>query len=701
MSKSIYLNIETQTEDKQILTVCHINEKSIALETSNVANQLFRYNRRLFDKINKTTKITSGVLYRQEVIKQSGEVNRLSVPILDSKKHIEFQICNLFFENNRLKRQQRAITPRGTKFDFDPKLVSSKNSGGFFNDKKLSPDDIINSDILLTVEEIELFQKDGIKTIMISDNLYKKPSLLEVGYRIQFVVTTDFENHIKYVIRQAERSINFLRDYHASLTLLKNYDPIRNKFNEDYTKKVLEEIGIIEDSKSVNLGTQRIKSSEFGVAAIAYYNLSLLLKSQTPKTIYSSILRTILPTNKTSPDNIDLFISKFSSLLNRVKEEYSSVEKQDKKDPNYSRVSDKKEKTNSIEAITVEKFSIEQEKLGYSVFSEKQSGLNNFSLGDYQNRVVSEQTRHYPLLEVEDSSKFLKPPEIAKFRRTNNAPAFLTPVRLVMGEQKISTTRGMTNIPPNDIRKFRLAKSSRFSQMKSSKFPESISKGRINEDSLSSFNITISSPKPALLERPFIVDIDPLKDSKFYVGENSDFATNNPLALLRQYKRILTRDEQRVLEIASDIVPRRFLRNKKAIKSIKEIQFSNKKSKVRKLAAAGELDIESIPPQVKFMMSKNFNPNPESDPLKNRESRQIIEETQKNIFQIRVLSGFRKNELGFLDVYNPIYQNLSSTMMVPGKPMLAKAFDYEVPELGIVKDNFAATIYSNLIYIRG
>jgi len=34
-------------------------------------------------------------------------------------------------------------------------------------------------------------------------------------------------------------------------------------------------------------------------------------------------------------------------------------------------------------------------------------------------------------------------------------------------------------------------------------------------------------------------------------------------------------------------------------------------------------------------------------------------------------------------------------------PILAKAFDYEVPELGIVKDNFMATIYSNLIYIRG
>jgi len=34
-------------------------------------------------------------------------------------------------------------------------------------------------------------------------------------------------------------------------------------------------------------------------------------------------------------------------------------------------------------------------------------------------------------------------------------------------------------------------------------------------------------------------------------------------------------------------------------------------------------------------------------------------------------------------------------------PILGKAMNYEIPELGIVKDNFLATIYNNLIYIRG
>jgi hypothetical protein len=87
--------------------------------------------------------------------------------------------------------------------------------------------------------------------------------------------------------------------------------------------------------------------------------------------------------------------------------------------------------------------------------------------------------------------------------------------------------------------------------------------------------------------------------------------------------------------------------------------------------------------------------------MKNRESRQIIEETQKNIFVVRATTGFRTGPDGFIDVYNPIVENLNSKILGSGRPILAKAFDYEVPELGIVKDNFTATIYNNLIYIRG
>jgi hypothetical protein len=283
----------------------------------------------------------------------------------------------------------------------------------------------------------------------------------------------------------------------------------------------------------------------------------------------------------------------------------------------------------------------------------------------------------------------------------DNAPAFLTPSSLIMGRERIKTNRGMKNMPINKIREFRLAKSSRAQQRKSSRNPVSYSKAQVTNDVVSSFNITIANPKVALLTRSTEEIIDPLSDAKHYVGDNSLFVTNNPFELRKQFKRILNEEDRKILGIVSDIVPRRFLRDRKAIKSIKEIQFSNPKSKVRKLANAQELRIAEIPPHVKFMMSKAFNPNPNSDPMKNNESREIIEETQKNLFLIKALVGFEKDADGFADIRNPIYKQIDSSDLSSGNPVLAKGFDYEIPELGIVKDKFAATIYNNLIYIRG
>ena len=99
--------------------------------------------------------------------------------------------------------------------------------------------------------------------------------------------------------------------------------------------------------------------------------------------------------------------------------------------------------------------------------------------------------------------------------------------------------------------------------------------------------------------------------------------------------------------------------------------------------------------------SKAFNPNPNSDPMKNNESREIIEETQKNLFLVRALVGFEKDSDGFADIRRPILKQIDMSDLSSGRPILAKAYNYEIPELGIVKDKFTATIYNNLIYIRG
>jgi len=100
------------------------------------------------------------------------------------------------------------------------------------------------------------------------------------------------------------------------------------------------------------------------------------------------------------------------------------------------------------------------------------------------------------------------------------------------------------------------------------------------------------------------------------------------------------------------------------------------------------------------MMMDSFQPIPEVDPIKNFDSREIIEETQKNIFKIRALIGFEKNEDGLIDLSMPIFQDVSEQLMNSDKSYLLKGYDYEVPELGIVKDKMLATIYNNLFLLE-
>jgi hypothetical protein len=47
MNKSLVFNIETQTEDSEVISLCFVNENTIALETSQIARTLFKRNRPL------------------------------------------------------------------------------------------------------------------------------------------------------------------------------------------------------------------------------------------------------------------------------------------------------------------------------------------------------------------------------------------------------------------------------------------------------------------------------------------------------------------------------------------------------------------------------------------------------------------------------------------------------------------------------
>jgi hypothetical protein len=303
-------------------------------------------------------------------------------------------------------------------------------------------------------------------------------------------------------------------------------------------------------------------------------------------------------------------------------------------------------------------------------------------------------------MDIADETNFMTPSEKSEFTKMDNMSSFITPANLVLGKKKITTSRGINNMSINDIREFRIAKAARANQKMSTNFPSGLSKAKLSKNIMSDFNITIAKPKTPILERKVDEEIDPLVDAKYYLGDNSFFVTSDPQFIFKNFKRLMRKEDQRILAIVSDVIPRRFLRPKGAIDSIKDLQFSNKKSKIRSIVTEKRISIADIPPQIKSMMTKSFQSNPNIDPLKNRESREMLEETQKNVFLVRALIGFETGEDGFTDLNRPIEVDMKDAQ-VGGKPMIAKAYNYEVPELGIVKDKFMPTIYNNLLYIRG
>jgi len=701
MNKSLVFNIETQTEDSEVISLCFVNENTIALETSQIARTLFKRNRPLFDRINSSTKMLGGTLYRQEIMKSKANNTRLYTHLDNKFESNEREISQLFFEDNILKRQVRAITVQGRKVDYDPTKLKDGTTSGFLDFDNLTVDDVDSMTKVCEVEEISLFENIGVKTIMVTDNLKEKRSLLKVGYRIEFNVDTDFKEYIDLVMSRLDKSITFMTSYLNQVQTTSFYDSETLTFKKTFADSIMNGLGIAPSLVSSDLGRSQVKNSEFGQAALNYYNGLLLLSANVDREVYGTFLKSVLPTSRTSPSIISETLNSLSLVYSRVKKAYFYGNSSSNRDRKFSKVGSVKSIENKLEAFSTESLTIDKEILGYSIFSSTQKGLNKLSTADYKTRFALEQAKYYPSITPDDATGFMTPSERSQFSRIDNAPAFITPIAMMLGDKKVSTNRGMRNMDVDFVRQFRLAKSSRAQRAGSESYPTGVSRGRLSNDIMSEFNIQIGRPQKTLLGRSTEQEIDPLIEVEKYIGDSSTFSTNNPTALLKSFRRILSREDRRVLSIVSDIVPRRFLRQNDAIRSIKQLSMSNPNSLIRRTVTAQAIDLASIPPQVKYMCTQAFAPNPESDPIQNSESSQVIEETQKNLFLVKSLTGFGRDAEGFIDVRQPVYAEMNLDLLSTNGPILAKAFDYEVPELGIIKDNFMATIYSNLIYIRG
>lgn len=704
MKKALKFTIETQTEKHETISICHLNERVIALELSPIARKMFKLNKSLFTKINSSTKILTGSVYRHEIKKVKGSVNELGVKTFNDHAFKEVKIIDLSFSDNTMLIRQSILTKDRKRVSFNPTHVGRVgNIGGVpqpIDHQNLTRDDIEDSTMVCEIKEIKLFQDDGIHTYVLKDFMNDANGIRDVSYRIEIRAETEFKEYLDYIVRQLRASILFLTSYSNFVSESSNYDAKKQQFKEHFSNNIMSDLGISENESLINLGSDRIKGSEFGRAAINFYNASLLVTSKVKKTIYGDILRNLLPTSKTTPSAINNTVSYFEKLLNTISKEYNHKNMDKKSNHIATKIYQKPSTIKKFVVATTERLELGQEVLGYNLFSENQTGLNEFTISTYSGRVRSEQAKYYPEINASDNTNFMTSTEKLGYSNLSNAADFITPANLVYGNKKISCHRGLNNISVSDVKSFRMAKASMSLEVSRSHSPTGIQSSEITNNVMSRFNVSVGPPRTSVLNRSVDEEIDSLIDAKTYVGSNSYFVTDSPEHISMITDRLNITNNQKILSIISDVVPARFLVQPGSIETISDLQFSNKKSRIRTLISEKSIDLNEIPPQIKSMMSDSFQNNDNIDPLKNRESRAIIDETQKNIFLIKAHTGFEIGTDGFPDLNKPIFQNMSNVAS-SGSPLLAKGYDYEIPELGIVKDKFMPTIYNNLLYIGG
>ena len=675
MTKAAILQIETQSQNNQVVVLAHINQKILALENSFVANLLYKNNLKLFKQINKSTKLTGGRLTRLTVLDSVFDYNKSGNLIKKPGKTISEEVSSLVFEDGKFKKSERRRFGKFRKTDIMQGGTGRTSVGKNVLDINDPTDEDIRESILICkTQEIELFRSKGIRTILFRDFLNNQSVVSEVSYSFEFEFESYFEDHVLFTLNKMKKSIKFIRGHLESIKQYRAYNFKTQTWDGKYVTETMRALGINYDTKSlfVNMGNNKLKSSDYAKAANSYHNCTLLVPKDQESLSYEHMVKTLLPTSITNPGKMQILLEKFMRLETIVRKVYYGDRQKLHNIYDKPMVSRKKKYKNSYRVETTELFELKSNKLGYNVFSNVQNGLVTFSQKQYNERANLESAYG-----------------------GGGSAHFLTPTGLRMGEKVIDVRENLNKISIDDVRKFRLLKAGYAKIYNSTKFPSQVPDNKIISNTLTSFNISISPPTPSAMESKREGEIDPYEDAQNYVGQDSFFITDASGHIIKQSINISQQQQQATINLISDIMPKS-LKPTEAITSVAE--FSKKNSKYSLAMQNPNIKLD-IPPQISSLLGKGTAGG--ADLLKNRNSSPIIWESQMNVFLIKALIGFEDDEFGFPDLNRPIVKKLDRvTLLKPGNK-IAKAYLYEIPEIGWFSDIVPVTIYNNLVYIQG
>jgi hypothetical protein len=606
----------------------------------------------------------------------------------------------MLFEENLSKPKFRYKWPSGKTADVDIDSLSSGNKKNILNVDNPKLDDLINAKLECALQEISLFQVDGIRTFMFKDNLSDKDGLTQVSYEVEVSISTIFKEYITRIMNKLNKSISFLQRYINSIERSKVYNENTRQFKKSFTKETLQSVGIEYPFTSLreNVNKKVLNSSDFGQLSRNYYNAFLLLVPQVPPAIYDNIMTVLLPTAGSSPKKLRKLLNNMLSLQAEIDSVYSIKHSNinDRAKPTVKKI----DRNDPVRVRAKEKIDIENDDIGYHVFSNDNS-TNIITPQALRIRMGLESQKYYSKINNSSTLPGLLSSEKQQFKNLSNGPSFLTPTGVKSGQKTISFARGVFSIDPNDIAEFRLKKSLKAAKSKTSILKTSAVENKLSSESAATFNLTIGAPvlSSAVLSREKLTDKK--IDANEYLGDNSFFITTAEELEKRNFSKLFKKFNKTNKRVLTKLIPKVFLRKRNGVKSASDFSLQNPNSKFNKAIKSNKVSIQNIPPQIRSLGLLNPAQPGQSDPIKNAETGQILKETQMNTYVIKYLDGFKQRPDGFLNVHEPVYLKLSNQIINSNRPFLVKAEDYELPEMGVFKDKNPVTIFNNLLYVRG
>ena len=701
MSNVASFSVESQTGNKEVVSVCHINMKSLSLEISDIANILFKNNIEMFNRINNASKITSMKLIRHSVVKGKMRSNKLSTRIISPLESHDEEIAVLSFTDGILEKKSRYRWPSGKTSDVSLRslLVASKKN--ILNTDQPTLDDIKSAQIICTSKEIRLFQNLGVKTFLFTDNLFNKENVVELAYTLEVRVQTVFKDYITNNISKLEKSINFVRSYLNQIQNGNLYNHESENYIQSFIKENFGAMGI--EYPFVTLDTQQnrdaIGNSSFGTVGKNLYNSKLLLTKAVPLSLYDQTVLDLLPIKTSNPHKVSKVLKDLESTLSDLQKTYLKT-KSSINDRGKTSVSMSKNTTNTLVLHTKENFEFDNDDIGYNIFSNARS-MPEFTISQMKKRVQSESRRYCSALDNPGKLPNLVNNEKAQFTNKSSTFGFLTPIGIKDGKDLLDTSRGIFSLSPEEVNTFRMKKAIKSSAKKANRYTKSVSQNKVGSTAAGTFNLSIGKPIKSALQVKRSGEVDPYVDAKEYFGDSSTFIINKQFSDTDDFKKRFKKLNKTNRKILSRMVPRAFLTNKSKINSTKQLSIKDRDSKISKAILKGAISVDSIPPQIRALALAPPPKPAQNDPIRNFKTAGIIEETQMNVYSIRAMVGFNRDEKGFLNMNSPIFKTLDLSTLDSDRPVLAFADNYEIPEVGLLKDISPATIYNRMIYIRG